>query len=151
MERLKVGDSAPIFYLFNQQNTNVNIKSYRGKSILLYFFLRPLTIRYSQCARELNQIKMRNDNLIVLGISPDLPKKNLNFFQKVDLNYDLLSDPNRIIAKKYGAWEPNKTLGPEQMMSALRSAYVIGSNGKIKNIFDNLEEVSSLELFSIRS
>ena len=62
MERLKVGDSAPIFNLFNQQNTNINIKSYRGKSILLYFFLRPLTIRSSQCVCEINEIKMRMTN-----------------------------------------------------------------------------------------
>lgn len=147
MEKLKLGDIAPIFNLLNQQNSDVNIKSYRGKSIFLYFFLKPLTIRCAQHAREISEIKnkMNNTNLVILGICPDLPKKTIKFFQEENLNFDLLSDPDNIIAKRYGAWGPGKGNEKEQM-SVIRSVYIIGSNGRIKNIFENIGEFSSLEL-----
>ncbi|MBY0415993.1 MAG: redoxin domain-containing protein, partial [Bdellovibrionales bacterium] len=91
MEKLTIGTTAPVFNLLNQQNSEVNIKAYRGKNILLYFFLKPLSLRCSEQARKIREIKekMMNDNLVVLGICPDLPKKTLKFFEEENLNFDL--------------------------------------------------------------
>ena len=139
LKKLFVGDTAPIFNLMNQQNNDINIKSYRGKIIFLYFFLRPLTFRSCQEAFEIKKIKdeFSKMDIVFLGICPDQPKKSIRFFEENELNFDLLSDPDNLIAKKYGVLGSTKLRISENLKIA-NNAFLVGTNGKIKRIFEDL-------------
>ena len=140
MGKLKVGDTAPIFSLLNQAQDEINIKSMRGKTIILYFYPKASTPGCTTQACGIRDSKKIFDKkgVVVFGISPDDPKKLLKFIEKEDLNFDLLSDPDHIIAEKYGVWGLKKFMGKEYM-GIIRSTFIIGSDGKIKAILDEVK------------
>ena len=80
MAKIKVGDSAPVFSLLNQASDEVNIKAFRGKTIVLYFYPKAMTPGCTVQACGLRDSKKALDkkNVVVFGISPDEPKKLLN-------------------------------------------------------------------------
>jgi peroxiredoxin Q/BCP len=56
-------------------------------------------------------------------------EENRHFAEKFNFPYPLLSDPTRAMGVKYGAADN------AQSGNAKRVAYVIGSDGKVKNVF----------------
>ena len=56
-------------------------------------------------------------------------EENRHFAEKFNFPYHLLSDPTRAMGVKYGAADN------AQSGNAKRVAYVIGSDGKVKNVF----------------
>lgn len=63
---------------------------------------------------------------MILGVSYDTPEENAAFAQKYRFTYPLLSDPDRSVAKAYGAFDPNEPDYPA------RNTYVIDPEGKIE-------------------
>jgi len=76
-------------------------------------------------ARDLNA-----KNAAILGVSFDTVEENKHFAEKFNFPYPLLSDTSREMGAKYGAAEPGASSG-----NAKRVAYIIGPDGKIKNVF----------------
>ena len=136
----KIGAMAPVFNLLNQNGDEVNIKSLRGKNLVLYFYPKAMTPGCTTQACGIRDSKkvFSKANTIVFGISPDEPKKLLKFIEKEDLNFDLLSDPEHIIAEKYGVWGLKKFMGKEYM-GVKRITFIIGSDGKLKHIMDDVK------------
>jgi len=71
-------------------------------------------------------------------VSPDSVKSHQNFIQKQNLNFTLLSDPDHKVAEAYGAWGEKSMYG-KKYMGILRTTFVIGKDGKIKNIFERVK------------
>ena len=69
----------------------------------------------------------------IIGISPDLSKKLLNFENKQNLNFNLLSDPEHKIADAYGVWGLKKFMGRE-FMGIIRSTFIIDKSGIIRHV-----------------
>jgi len=68
-------------------------------------------------------------NAVILGVSFDTVDENRAFAEKFKFQYPLLSDPTRAMGVQYGAAE-NPQAG-----NAKRVAYVIGPDGKVRNVF----------------
>jgi len=68
-------------------------------------------------------------NAAILGVSFDTVEENKHFAEKFNFPYPLLSDTSREMGVKYGAAE--STAGG----NAKRVAYVIGPDGKVRNVF----------------
>ncbi len=68
-------------------------------------------------------------NAAILGVSFDTVEENRHFAEKFNFPYPLLSDPTRAMGVKYGAAESGKS------GNAKRVAYIIGPDGKVKNVF----------------
>jgi peroxiredoxin len=62
-------------------------------------------------------------------VSFDTVEENKHFAEKFKFPYPLLSDPTRAMGVKYGAAE--STAGG----NAKRVAYIIGTDGKVKEVF----------------
>ena len=69
-------------------------------------------------------------NAAILGVSFDTVDENKHFAEKFKFPYPLLSDPTREMGAKYGAAEAGATSG-----NARRVAYIIGPEGKVRNVF----------------
>ncbi len=113
MNPLSVGNQAPAFTLLNQQEKPVSLNDFRGKKILIYFYPKALTPGCTTQACGLRDSKSELDalGLVVLGISPDAPKKLAQFIEKKELNFTLLSDPDHQVAEQFGVWGEKKIYG----------------------------------------
>ena len=71
-------------------------------------------------------------------MSADSVKKQKNFHQKQNFNFDLLSDESHSMLKKYGAWGPKKFMGREYM-GINRISYLVDSMGLIEKVYDKVK------------
>jgi peroxiredoxin Q/BCP len=70
----------------------------------------------------------------VLGISPDAAHSHVAFRSKFSLAFDLLSDPDKKVMTKYGAYGEKMMYG-KKVMGVIRSTFVIGPTGKIEHVW----------------
>jgi peroxiredoxin Q/BCP len=68
-------------------------------------------------------------NAAILGVSFDTVEENKRFAEKFNFPYPLLSDPTRAMGVQYGAADSTGA------GNAKRVAYIIGPEGKVKNVF----------------
>lgn len=135
----KVGNLAPNFTLLNQDEKAINLKDLRGQFVVLYFYPKAMTPGCTTQACGIRDFKKEFKKLetVVLAISPDSPERLNRFTEKQELNFDLLSDPNHETAETYGVWGLKKMMGREYM-GILRTTFIIGKDGKIKNIMNKV-------------
>ena len=79
----------------------------------------------SEALPQLNKL-----DCVAVGISPDLPEKQLRFAQKYDLKIPLLSDPERKTVRAYGAWGTKNMYG-KQVEGMFRSAFLLDGKGRV--------------------
>jgi thioredoxin-dependent peroxiredoxin len=127
-----VGDTAPDFELNDQNGTPVRLSSFRGKTVVLYFYPKDDTyycIAESADFRD-NYTQFRSGNAEVLGVSSDSPSSHLQFAAKYKLPFRLLSDPGAKVRRLYGV---PATFG----MIPGRVTYVIDAAGKVLKVVNS--------------
>jgi len=71
----------------------------------------------------------------VLGVSTDTVESHRKFTDKHRLNFPLLADPDKTIAKAYGAWGGiSKLLGLAQ-----RKTFIVDEHGNLTTVFDKVD------------
>ncbi|HHF2723366.1 TPA: thioredoxin-dependent thiol peroxidase [Haemophilus influenzae] len=140
MNPLSVGNQAPAFTLLNQQEKPVSLNDFRGKKVLIYFYPKALTPGCTTQACGLRDSKSELDalGLVVLGISPDAPKKLAQFIEKKALNFTLLSDPDHQVAAQFGVWGEKKFMG-RTYDGIHRISFLINESGNIMQVFDKFK------------
>ena len=140
MNTLKVGDKAPQFTLLDQHEKSVSSNQFTGKKVLVYFYPKALTPGCTTQACGLRDSKSELDklNVVVLGISPDLPKKLAQFEEKKALNFTLLSDPEHQVAEAFGVWGEKKFMG-KTYDGIHRISFLINEAGVIEAVFDKFK------------
>ena len=141
MNTLKVGDTAPLFSLLDEQEQTVSLADYIGKKqVLVYFYPKAMTPGCTTQAQKLRDIKaeLEKHNTVVFGISPDAPKRLLKFCQRDELNFTLLSDEDHKIADEFGVWGLKKFMGREYD-GIHRLSFLIGLDGKISHVFNKFK------------
>ncbi len=73
-------------------------------------------------------------NAVVLGVSPDAPKKIAKFDDKFGLSFPLLGDESHEVAEAYGVWVEKSMYG-RTYMGMERSTFVIDPEGKVSHVF----------------
>jgi len=123
---------APEFCLPNQDETEICLRDLSGKWIILYFYPKDNTpgCTTEACEFTENLEWFEDEDAIILGVSPDSPKKHRNFIEKKDLKITLLSDENKDVLKAYGAWGLKKMYGKEYE-GVIRSTFIINPDGEI--------------------
>jgi peroxiredoxin Q/BCP len=139
MNSLKVGDKAPSFTLEDQNGEKVSLKDLKGKNVVVYFYPRAMTpgCTVQACGVRDSKTILAKAGIVVLGISPDVPKKLKQFEDKQKLNFTLLSDPEHEVAEAYGSWGLKKFMGREYM-GILRQSFLVDGKGKIVHVMDKV-------------
>lgn len=75
--------------------------------------------------------------MVILGASADPEKALANFKKKQKLNFALLGDPSHKMIEDYGVWRPKKFMG-RIFKGIVRSTFLIGVDGKIEEIWDEV-------------
>lgn len=140
MKTLKKGDKAPDFTLNDQNNNPVTLSMLQGKKVLIYFYPRASTPGCTIQAQGLRDTKAKLDahNVVVLGISPDTPKKLTSFINKQELNFTLLADEEHTVCEQYGVWQLKKFMGRESM-GVVRTSFLIDESGKLEHVFNKFK------------
>ena len=76
--------------------------------------------------------------MAILGASADPVKAQAGFKEKYKLNFPLLSDPEFQMIEAYGARRMKKFLG-KSFLGIVRSSFLIGADGKIEHVWDNVK------------
>jgi peroxiredoxin Q/BCP len=76
--------------------------------------------------------------VVILGMSGDAVKAQASFKAKYKLNFDLLSDSDLKTIEAFGSRRMKKFLG-RSFLGIIRSSFLIGPDGKIEQIWDNVK------------
>jgi peroxiredoxin Q/BCP len=129
---LNVGDTVPDFCLPNQDEEEICLRDIKGRWIVLYFYPKDNTpgCTTEACDFTVALPDFEGLNAIVLGISPDSPKKHRNFIAKKELKITLLADEDKELCNIFGCWQLKKNYGREYM-GVVRSTFIIDPDGKV--------------------
>ena len=75
---------------------------------------------------------------MVVGISRDAPAAQKKFKEKHGLPFPLLSDADAKVQQAWGVWKEKNMYG-KKVMGIARTTFVIGADGKIKRVFENVK------------
>jgi peroxiredoxin Q/BCP len=130
---IQEGKAALAFTLKDASGEKVSLSDFRGKNVIVYFYPRDDTPGCTKEAcgfRDLwKQIQKRS--AVVLGISPDAAASHEKFATKYKLPFTLLSDPDKKVMTKYGAFGEKMMYG-KKTMGVIRSTVWVGPDGKVK-------------------
>ena len=133
---MNVGDTAPDFELEDQDGNTHKLADYAGKNVVLYFYPKADTPGCTAQACGVRDRASEYDklNAVVLGVSPDSPKKLRAFADKFGLPFTLLGDEDHSVADEYDVWV-EKNMHGRKYMGMERSTFVIGPDGNVKHVF----------------
>jgi peroxiredoxin Q/BCP len=128
---IEIGSSAPDFELKNQNAESVRLSNFKGNVVVLYFYPKDNTpgCTTEACDFRDSMNDLKKFGIVVLGVSADSVNSHKKFHDKKGLNFDLLSDQEKEVIKKYGA---NGPLGTR------RITYIIDKNQKVAYLFDKV-------------
>ncbi len=134
MARLEIGTTAPAFTLPNQHETSVSLTDFTGQRLVLYFYPADDTPGCTAQACQFNDglERFRDLGVRVLGVSQDSAQKHVAFQKKYGLTFDLLTDADRAVMTKFGAYG-EKMLYGKRVMGVIRSTFVIGPTGVLEH------------------
>lgn len=132
---LTEGTPAPAFTALNQKGESVSLADFKGKKVVLYFYPKAMTPGCTTQACGIRDTRADFDkrNTVVLGVSPDAPKRLQKFIEKENLNFDLLSDEDLTLCNAYGVWGLKKFMGKEYD-GVHRVTYIIDEQGVIRHV-----------------
>jgi len=138
------GKKAPAFTLKDAAGKRHALADYAGKDVILYFYPRddtPGCTKEAICFRDLTP-RLKALGAVVLGVSPDGAESHERFTEKYRLSFPLLSDPDRKVMEKYGAWG-EKTLYGKKTVGVIRSTVWIGPDGKVKKHWKKVSDAAA--------
>lgn len=124
---------APDFTLSSDDGRPVELKDFKGKWVVLYFYPKDDT---PGCTTEACSLRDARDDLAahgaeIVGISKDSASSHEKFKAKHSLNFTLLSDPDGEAIEAYGAWGP-KMFG---RLGIQRKTFLIDPKGIVQKVY----------------
>jgi len=129
---IEEGKAAPAFTLPDGEGNKVALSGLRGSDVIVYFYPKDDTPGCTKeaCGFRDHWKKLQKLSVIVLGISPDSGAAHEKFRAKYKLPFPLLSDPEKKVMEKYGAWGEKMMYG-KKTVGVIRSTVWVGPDGKV--------------------
>jgi peroxiredoxin Q/BCP len=129
------GAPAPDFTLASDSGESVTLAQFRGSPVVLYFYPKDDTPGCTAQACGIRDAwgEFERSGAVVLGVSPDSPKKHVKFRDKYGLPFTLLADEDHEVAEAYGVWV-EKSFAGRKYMGVERSTFIVGPDGKLAKI-----------------
>jgi peroxiredoxin Q/BCP len=146
---LRAGDPAPDFSGTTTDGTQVSLKGYRGKKLVMYFYPMDDT---PGCTKQACSLRDHNKDIKakgaeILGVSTQGEESHQKFTKKYNLNFPLLADTDGAVGRAYG------TLGGGGLVSKLKSAagmadrvtFIIDENGRVAHVISKPDVANHAE------
>jgi len=139
MSNLKIGDKAPEINAIDQNSNSINLETYRGKKVVLYFYPKDMTpgCTAQSCNLSDNYQLLQQKGYEVIGVSCDSVKRHQKFIEKHNLPFNLISDEDKKVVSDYGVWQLKKFMGREYM-GIVRTTFIIDEKGLISDIISKV-------------
>lgn len=131
VELLNIGAKAPDFESIDQNGTKVKLSDFKGQPVVVYFYPKDNTpgCTTEACNFRDNIEVFEKSGVKILGISVDSDRAHKKFADKYNLNFTLVADPSKDIARNYGV------LG---IATAKRVTYIVDKDGKIAHVYQKV-------------
>jgi peroxiredoxin Q/BCP len=136
------GTSAPDFSLTTSDGSQISLKDYRGKWVVLYFYPKDFTSGCTLEARNFQRdlAKYEQAGAVVLGVSVDTAQSHKDFCAKEGLNFKLLADADAKVSIDYGSVMDYKG---EKL--AARNTFIINPQGEIAKVYTGVKPADHSE------
>ena len=126
---IEVGQKAPDFELIDQNGNKVRLSDYRSKQhVVLAFYpadFTPVCTKELSCFRDdYSQFQSKGAQVLGISVQPHASKKK--FASKLGLNFPILADENKEVARAYAVMGP---LG----LHSRRATFVIDKEGVVRH------------------
>lgn len=137
---MDIVSKAPDFKLKASNGKEVSLDDFKGKNIVLYYYIKDNTPGWTNEAKEFGELydEFKELDTEILGVSPDSIQSHKNFIAKKDIPFLLLSDPGKELAKKYGVVK-DKGLLAKVGLNIERSTFVIDKEGILTKEYRDVE------------
>ena len=147
--QLEPGSKIPDFTATDQRGKTRTRDEFSGKKLVIYFYPKAFT---PGCTTESCDFRDRHEFLSaqgydIVGVSPDQPEYLEKFRVEYDLPFDLLSDPDHVMATAFGAYGLKKNYGREYM-GIIRSTFLVDGEGALEEAFYNVKAKGHAERIS---
>lgn len=138
----EVGKPAPDFKLATGDGSQVSLKDYRGKWVVLYFYPKDFTSGCTLEARNFQRdlAKYEQTGAVILGVSVDSPQSHKDFCAKEGLNFKLLADSEGKLSSEYGS-----TMEYQGATMAARNTFLINPKGEIAKVYTGVKPAEHSE------
>ena len=139
--RPRPGEPAPDFRGVTTDGTEVGLADFRGTKLVLYFYPMDFTpgCTAQACSLRDHNAEIHAKGARILGVSTQDVASHKRFADTHQLNFPLLADPDRSVARAYGAIGGGGIFGLAQAMMGLadRITFIIDEQGKIAHVIDS--------------
>lgn len=131
-----IGKKAPDFSVKIDTGDIVNLSSYVGKWLVLYFYPKDDTPGCTTEAIEFTQAITEFDALdaVVVGVSKDSVASHCDFKSKHQLDVILLSDESGDMVNAYGVWKQKSMMG-KTFMGIERTTFLVDPSGVVRRVW----------------
>jgi peroxiredoxin Q/BCP len=138
----EVGKSAPDFSLTTGDGSQVSLKDYRGKWVVLYFYPKDFTSGCTMEARNFQRdlTKYEQTGAVILGVSVDTAQSHKDFCAKEGLNFKLLADPDAKVSTEYGS-----VMDYKGSKLAARNTFIINPKGEVAKVYTGVKPAEHSE------
>ena len=137
-----VGQPAPDFSLTTGDGSQLSLKDYRGKWVVLYFYPKDFTSGCTMEARNFQRdlAKYEDSGAVILGVSVDTAQSHKDFCTKEGLNFKLLADPDGKVSTEYGS-----IMDYKGSKLAARNTFIINPQGEIAKVYTGVKPADHSE------
>jgi thioredoxin-dependent peroxiredoxin len=137
---LMIGSEAPAFTLPATDGQEIDLDTFRGRKVVLYFYPKDDT---SGCTREAQDFQaLRQDfaaaETEIVGVSPDSLRSHDRFRAKYGLSFPLASDEAKAMLDAYGVWVEKSMYG-RKYMGVERTTVLIDRDGRIARVWNQVK------------
>ena len=111
----------------------IELKELRGQNVVIYFYPKDSTPGCTQEGIDFRDLhsKFRRQKTVILGVSRDSLASHEKFKAKQKFPFDLISDPDEKLCKKFDVIK-EKTLYGRKFLGIERSTFLIDAAGKLR-------------------
>ncbi len=111
----------------------IRLKDLRGKHVVIYFYPKDSTPGCTTEGRDFSALhaRFKRAGAVILGVSRDSIASHEKFKAKQGFPFELLSDPDEALCKKFDVIH-EKTLYGRKFMGIVRSTFLIDKDGKLR-------------------
>src|SRR5437870_6854936 len=130
------GKPAPDFSLTTGDGSQVRLKDYRGKWVVLDSYPKDFTSSCTMEARNFQRdlAKYEQTGAVILGVSVDTAQSHKDFCAKEGLNFKLLADPDAKVSNEYGS-----VMDYKGSKLAARNTFIINPKGEIDKVYTGVK------------
>jgi peroxiredoxin Q/BCP len=118
----------------------IRLKDLRGKNVVIYFYPKDSTPGCTTEGRDFSALhtRFRHASTVILGVSRDSLASHEKFKEKQGFPFDLLSDPDEKLCRKFDVIH-EKSLYGRKFMGVVRSTFLIDADGKLRREWRNVK------------